>query len=538
MRKQSFILYFISVNLALLLVGCYAMLKPRENTWAGLKIMPNSPDPTFWGSGKLIDVKDDIQNREIKFSLNKPYDSLSHFSVWIAIIEERVGLEVRKERLIKKRDYHDEYFKYILKNLKDDTNYKIIISVIDKKKRRLLDQKVLLYRTLDYQFEIFLLNPDDDPAYSITNSREIKSNISKFELSFSVQLKDENGAYIPPDEVNILKDGVNEGQDQPVRIESNGNEYNYKVLIKLYPEQETAYELQVIKSGIVFKQPIGINVRKAKKFLKPNVRDLAVFLVVQDYPDKPLYAQFNDAEAIGSILYDNFGFDTLIIRNPDIRRMDELLDSLQDPIPGMSAENIYEDRQLLFYLGGHGFYKKTEKIAYFGLRGAKQQGTGAGARKSFREIGEEIDKIKCASIMVIISGCHSGAFFNKLPQSVKVKERQLSLVEELNSHKRYAITSALRGENSFENGNGTDTTARSYFAMEIEEYLDKFLEKYSLKDDPTRAYYPASVLGSDLAQKERKNFRISRSFFGERNFSGGHDFLFIPIKTREKYQKQ
>lgn len=140
-------------------------------------------------------------------------------------------------------------------------------------------------------------------------------------------------------------------------------------------------------------------------------KDLALFFAVNRY-DSPLlwpnlqYA-ISDAEKIAGKLYDLYGFDTLIVRNPALFDILETLHTFRQ-------KTYAPDAQLLIFFSGHGDFNDEIKMGYFVPRDVRPSDRFRRGYLEFPTLKREVTSISCNHILLAIDACYSGAFDDEI----------------------------------------------------------------------------------------------------------------------------
>ncbi len=139
-------------------------------------------------------------------------------------------------------------------------------------------------------------------------------------------------------------------------------------------------------------------------------KNLALFFCTDQYKDStvwsPLKNAISDGEALAAILYDKYGFDTLVYRNLE-------LDTLMYKIETTFHHNYQDNDQLFLFFAGHGYFNETTKTG-----GVVAHNTKKGKPTSYfsyEQLGGYFsDKHPCKHIFLVIDVCFSGTFFKSV----------------------------------------------------------------------------------------------------------------------------
>ncbi len=181
-------------------------------------------------------------------------------------------------------------------------------------------------------------------------------------------------------------------------------------------------------------------------------KDYALFIAVQEYDLGWLSLKnpINDVEAMGKVLETKYGFETDYLLNPTGIEIEEAIRTY--------AEKKYSPHdQLLIFLSGHGAYDKLFKNGYFAPRDAEAFASTKRSFYSYSELKEQIDKMACQKILLMIDACYSGSFFDfeplpvrHFPDEEKSLEMQQRIYYEMEKDTYKAITSTDRKTGSYD----------------------------------------------------------------------------------------
>ncbi|MBK7409864.1 MAG: caspase family protein [Saprospirales bacterium] len=202
-------------------------------------------------------------------------------------------------------------------------------------------------------------------------------------------------------------------------------------------------------------------------------QDRALFIAVNDYRNAGLSDLQNpvkNATDIAGELYQRFGFDTLVMRNPTLVQIEQKLNEYRDKY-ARNLDNRYpSDGQLLIFFSGHG--KEYYGDGYFLPADADpnvphRSGLGYGFLRNL------INEINCNHILVAVDACYSANLDpdrgNKPDHSFQ-RIGELSEVEKtLQNHRQYKARLFFTSD-----AVGDMTPDRSNFARKMLEGLDAF----------------------------------------------------------------
>jgi len=174
-------------------------------------------------------------------------------------------------------------------------------------------------------------------------------------------------------------------------------------------------------------------------------KNYALLFAVNDYNENTGWADLmnpiSDAESIAKKLV-NYGFDTLIIRNPTKADVQKWL--------YWYAEKKYgKYDQLLIFYSGHGEYDDKLSRGFLALSDSKQSDFYKNNYLSYADISETLDNNSCNHILFISDACFSGTFFKSIASKGKDNKNvfdQTLIKEKLEYKTRLFIGSAGKEE--------------------------------------------------------------------------------------------
>ncbi|MEQ1744062.1 MAG: SUMF1/EgtB/PvdO family nonheme iron enzyme [Saprospiraceae bacterium] len=133
-------------------------------------------------------------------------------------------------------------------------------------------------------------------------------------------------------------------------------------------------------------------------------KDFALFIAVEDYQLwGKLKHPIGEVEKIAAELHRDYGFDTLILRNPT---QEQILATLR-----RYAQRKYtDDGQLLLYLSGHGDFDELTKEGFFIPLGGRRDDATQTSYLPFSRLQRIVENIPCRHILLAIDACYSGTF--------------------------------------------------------------------------------------------------------------------------------
>ena len=249
------------------------------------------------------------------------------------------------------------------------------------------------------------------------------------------------------------------------------------------PEQDTKAQVASELSGHYFALVIGIN----------------------NYEHLPkLRTAVQDAQALDSILRDQYGFQTTIL--VDATR-DRIMKALND-----YRHNLDENTSLLIYYAGHGMFEKETNRAYWLPADAEQDDHSHWIMAD--DVTTEVRAIQSRHVIIISDSCYSGGMSRDVAPSYTQEERERYLQKFAVGKSRNLMSSGALEPVSDEGGGG-----HSVFAGALIKALTTSSEEVFSADGLFHQYVQLSVAGRSDQTPQYIPIRDSGHDFG--------DFVFV-----------
>ena len=142
----------------------------------------------------------------------------------------------------------------------------------------------------------------------------------------------------------------------------------------------------------------------SKREMPRRGKDFALFIAVTDYKEwSKLQHPIAEVEKIAAELYQNYDFDTLILRNPSLEEIITTLNSYNKVYPA-------GDEQLLIYFSGHGEFDDLTREGFFIPREGRLNDKAQTSYLPFSRLQRIVESIACRHILLAIDACYSGTF--------------------------------------------------------------------------------------------------------------------------------
>ena len=138
-------------------------------------------------------------------------------------------------------------------------------------------------------------------------------------------------------------------------------------------------------------------------------KNYALLIATNDYQElsklsNPIY----DANELGKILKEDFGFDTSMVINGTRDEMENILTSYRD-------NKIYgPNDQLFIFFAGHGVYSENAKMGYLAAKDSRRNDPNFRTYLSYSDLGNlYLKNINCNRVFVVLDACFAGTFFDQ-----------------------------------------------------------------------------------------------------------------------------
>lgn len=156
----------------------------------------------------------------------------------------------------------------------------------------------------------------------------------------------------------------------------------------------------LVKVSLGFSNPSLLTVREG--------RDFALFFAASEYEEwGDLRNPISDAKQIAAVLSAEYGFDTVLFRNPD-------LETIINVLMGYQTRKFPEDAQLLIFFSGHGHYSEESSEGFFIPTKGRKNDRVMSTWLPYQRLKGLVDNIHCKHILLMIDACRSGTADERL----------------------------------------------------------------------------------------------------------------------------
>ena len=263
------------------------------------------------------------------------------------------------------------------------------------------------------------------------------------------------------------------------------------VLISIAPNHAPMRYLTILLGicallSAVSKEPLP----PGKAVFRPG-KDHALFFAVNTYgpPLQPLQNPIANAGQIAGELKARWGFDTVVVRNPTAKEIEQKIREYRDKFTRNANGQYPQDGQLFIFFSGHG--KEDLGIGYFLPRGTDPNNLRETAL-SYEYLRNLINAIPCRHVLVSVDACYSVYFDKDFGQRPDLDfKRPGELGEDavrLANHERYRARVFFTSD-----AQGDMTPDKSGFAKKMLEGLRTFM--------PSSGFMTSSELFASYVQK-------------------------------------
>lgn len=232
----------------------------------------------------------------------------------------------------------------------------------------------------------------------------IKNCLTKLDIIAKLSFNQKNNYW----SINYgTSDGIN-NEDYDFILSNNNNENvildkseiisvdEYNILVKSHPK--FIDNMSVI---------IRYNPKEGTKFNNPVTnQSFALFFASDEYIHSDNWSALKnpikDANSVATELYDKYNFDTTLVLNPGMEKIEMMLEESFNYDYG-------QNDQLFIFFAGHGYFKETTSQGF--IVANDSYGTSGRNYFSFSDLADILSKHPCEHIFLVIDVCYSGTFF-------------------------------------------------------------------------------------------------------------------------------
>lgn len=233
----------------------------------------------------------------------------------------------------------------------------------------------------------------------------------------------------------------------------------------------------------------------------------ALIIGINRYPNiGNLLTAINDAQAVEKTLKEKYGFRTLLLVNPDRRRILQEMTRLR--------QNLTDRDNLLIYYAGHGYLDTDNERGYWLPTDADKDNPSNWISNA--DITDAIRAIRAKHVMVVADSCFSGS----LSRAPVLQVRSVDYLQRIASKKARVVLTSGGNEPVVDGGPDNHSVFAGVF-LEALRSNEEVLEGTRLFANLRR---PVVVNAPQTPE------------YADIRFAGhdGGDFLFVPLKLRGK----
>ena len=172
-----------------------------------------------------------------------------------------------------------------------------------------------------------------------------------------------------------------------------------------------------------------------------NRKDYALIIATDEYDYwGDLNNPINDANTIGSILNEKYGFEVDMMVNPSV-------EELNDKIYDYNSKVYNPQDQLMIFVAGHGYFDETLEEGYVVASNSLKNDKGKTTYLSHNLLRVRIENIKCEHILLVMDVCFGGTIDPKMARirgNALEREDAQYLVKKLTKRTRKFLTSGSK----------------------------------------------------------------------------------------------
>ena len=242
----------------------------------------------------------------------------------------------------------------------------------------------------------------------------------------------------------------------------------------------------------------------------------ALVIGINDYNHlTKLNTAVNDADSVGKVLREQYGFETTVLRNPSRHDILLALDNYR--------RTVADNANLLIYYGGHGYYDREMDKAYWAPVDAEKETYADWIIAD--EITSRARAIPARHILIVSDSCYSGMIAGTREDSPNMAPATLSVFLDKMLRKRSrGIISSGGNEPVTDEG----APGHSLFAHVLLQGLAQIEKEVFTADELFQGYVKAQVVGKSDQVPQYTIIRNSGDDFG--------DFVFFRLPSSTKLQ--
>ncbi len=172
-----------------------------------------------------------------------------------------------------------------------------------------------------------------------------------------------------------------------------------------------------------------------------NRKDYALIIATDEYDYwGDLNNPINDANTIGSILKEKYGFEVDMMINPSV-------EELNDKVYDYNSKVFNPQDQLMIFVAGHGYFDETLEEGYVVASNSLKDDKGKTTYLSHNLLRVRLDNIKCEHILLVMDVCFGGTIDPKMARvrgNALEREDAQYLVKKLTKRTRKFLTSGSK----------------------------------------------------------------------------------------------
>jgi hypothetical protein len=232
---------------------------------------------------------------------------------------------------------------------------------------------------------------------------KIESSVSSTEsIMLDVMIRSE----VPLKNIVLIVGNGGENHEKKIPLADNERIYSLKQNIKLF-NGDNSIKLTVENANggkVSSMRMVLVGKDEIADAVDANRKDYALIFATDKYENwDDLVNPVSDAQMIGAILKDKYGFTPEIIENASL---EEITDKLYD----YNTRKFNPQDQLFVFFAGHGYYDEVLGEGYVVASNSLKNDKGKNSYLAHQTLRQRLENIKCEHIFLAMDVCFGGTF--------------------------------------------------------------------------------------------------------------------------------
>ncbi len=293
----------------------------------------------------------------------------------------------------------------------------------------------------------------------------------------------------------------------PVKVASNGQ---FSVDFELAPGKNEIQFVAIDYKYVFYTKKIRFELSDGLERLAGTGNKYALIIGNKDYIDgsfRDLTTPHRDAEVIGNLLRDRYGFKTTItLRTGSVLDL-TLLNATERQIQStirLLKNRLTENDTLIIYYAGHGVYQKDIDRAYWLPVDAEHDADYTWIKAT--DLTDTLKQFTARNILIVADSCYSGAMAKRdVPELKTLDENRRKALQKAATRKSRILMSSGGTEPVLDSGGGNHSVFAYAFITALKE-MDKVF--FSSQEIYSQYIYPM-VQGKENQEPQHKELEQS-----------------------------